>query len=112
MIMTSGERRMTIEYDNYGEREEISVQITRLKAFEQAGTSQTEPSSHPTQNIPDHPPLIQLIIVQYLESRINDGVSKYRAFSSLGKYLRRIRCRRSPYREEEQKEEFAQGGVK
>ena len=102
---------MTIEYDYRGRKGSAPGHITRLKQHSNRHTSQTKPSGHPTQNVPDHPFLVQLIVVQYLESRIDDRVSEDRAFRSLGKYLSRIRCRGFPYREKEQKEEFAQGGV-
>lgn len=74
-------------------------------------TSQTKPSGHPAQNIPNHPLLIQLIVVQYLQSRIDDRMSEDRAFRPLGENLSGIRRRGSPYGEEEEKEQFAQGGV-
>ena len=64
-------------------------------------TSQAKTSSHPAQNVPNHPLLIQLIVVQYLEGRIDDRMGKDRAFRSLSKYLSRVRRRGSPYRKEE-----------
>ena len=66
-----------------------------------ANTSQAKPSSHPAQNVPNHPLLIQLIIVQYLKSRIDNRVSEDRALRSFGKYLSGIRRRGSPYRKKE-----------
>jgi len=88
----------------------ISIQ-TRNTWSLNGNTSQTKPGSHPTKNVPDHPFLIQLIVVQYLEGRIDYRMSEDRAFRSLSEYLSGIRCRGLPYRKKEQKEQFAQRGV-
>ena len=51
-------------------------------------TSQAESGSHPAQKVPNHPLLVQLIVLQYFESWVDDRVSKDCAFGSLGKYSR------------------------
>ena len=92
---------MTIQDDCRKGRGSASKHGTGPRQHVNTSTSQAEPSSHPTQNIPNHPLLIQLIVVQYLQSRIDNRVSEDRAFRSLGKYLGGVRCRGSPYRKEE-----------
>ena len=81
---------MTIQYNFKNGKGSASG--AEQKQHLNVNTSQTKSSSHPAQNIPNHPLLIQLIVVQYLQSRIDDRVGENRAFRSLGKDLGGIRC--------------------
>ena len=92
---------MTIEYNYKGLKGSASGHIALTERSLRRYTSQAKPGGYPTQNIPDHPLLIQLIVVQYLKGRVDNRVGEDRTLGPLGKYLGGVCRRGSPYRKEE-----------